>query len=133
MLKYKKVITYGVIGVFGTSIHFSTLVLMVEFFGIDPIISSITGFVLTVIISFFLNKNYTFNAHSENRIYLFIKYFVVSLCGLFLNSFTMYFTIKILSLHYLIGQVIVVVFVPIINFSLNYFWTFRYANNYPTK
>ncbi|WHY76790.1 GtrA family protein [Neobacillus sp. WH10] len=130
MLKYKKsrlqkVIFYGFVGIIGTIVHFFTLVILVELFGVNPILSSIIGFILTVILSFVLNRKYTFKANSKNQKYLLIKYVIVSINGLMLNSLIMYFTVDILSIHYSFGQMIVVICIPIINFLLNNFWTFK--------
>ncbi|WLD93928.1 GtrA family protein [Alkalihalobacillus sp. AL-G] len=124
-LDYQKIISYGVIGVIGTIVHFSTLILLVELFGVDPVIGSLAGFILTVILSFLLNKTYTFKVRNRNNMILFIKYGVVSVVGFVMNYLIMYLTVDIYSLHYAIGQAMVVICIPITNFLLNNYWTFQ--------
>lgn len=120
-----KLFSYGMIGLIGTLIHFPVLILMVELFHQDPVLSSSIGFIVTVIVSFYLNRRFTFRTKSSKTTITFIKYTVVSCSGFILNSVIMYSSIHILSLHYTIGQAIVVVLLPISNFLLNNFWTFR--------
>jgi putative flippase GtrA len=120
-----KLLSYGLIGVIGTLIHFSILVLLVELFHLEPVLSSSIGFIVTVIVSFYLNRRFTFRTKSSNTTVTFIKYTVVSCSGFILNSAIMYCSVHILSLHYSIAQVIVVVLLPISNFLLNNYWTFR--------
>ncbi|WP_066314439.1 GtrA family protein [Bacillus sp. FJAT-29814] len=125
---YKKVGCYGVIGVIGTAVHLSTLVFLVEVFRLSPIFSSAIGFILTVLISFGLNRKYTFQENTNNSTNLFIKYFLVSILGLLTNSFIMYFTIEIHNLHYIFGQIITIICIPTMNFLLNNYWTFRISD-----
>ena len=124
-ISMNKLFTYGIIGLLGTFIHFSTLVFLVEILNLDPVISSSIGFIFTVIISFILNKKFTFKIKTSTNSILFIKYTIVSLTGFFLNSFIMYFTVHLLSIHYSIGQAIVIIVLPISNFLLNNYWTFN--------
>lgn len=133
MLKFnkrsvEKVISYGFVGVIGTVVHFSTMVGMVELLEADPVFSSLVGFILTVVLSFFLNKKYTFKSTSRDSTKLFVKYSMVSVIGFLLNFVIMYTTVHILTLHYSIGQIIVVIGIPITNFLLNNYWTFQTEN-----
>jgi len=120
-----KVISYSFVGIIGTLIHFSTLVILVEAFKIDPLLSSGIGFILTVILSFVLNMKYTFKIKNRKKAHLFIKYLTTSIIGLMLNNCIMYYFVRILSLHYSIGQAVVVICIPIINFLINNYWTFK--------
>lgn len=120
-----KLFSYGIIGLVGTLIHFSILVLLVELFHLEPVLSSSIGFIVTVIVSFYLNRRFTFRTKSNQTTATFIKYSIVSCSGFILNSVIMYSSVHILSLHYSIAQAIVVIVLPISNFLLNNFWTFR--------
>jgi putative flippase GtrA len=121
----QKVIAYGCVGIIGTIVHLSTLIILVETFNLDAVLSSSVGFTLTLLISFFLNKVYTFKIKSKKPSHLFLKYVLTSLFGLLLNISLMYVNTTILQLHYLIGHLAVVILIPIINFILNNYWTFK--------
>jgi putative flippase GtrA len=127
--QFFKLFSYGMIGITGTLIHFSVLVLLVELFHLEPVLSSSIGFIITIIVSFYLNRRFTFRATSSKTTVTFIKYTVVSCSGFILNSVIMYGSVHILSLHYSIAQAIVVIVLPISNFLLNNYWTFRESKN----
>jgi putative flippase GtrA len=120
-----KLFSYGLVGVIGTLIHFSVLILLVELFQLDPVLSSSIGFIVTVIVSFYLNRRFTFRSKLSKTTVTFIKYTLVSCSGFILNSVIMYISVHILLFHYSIGQAIVVVVLPISNFLLNNYWTFK--------
>ena len=123
-MNFNKLIAYGIIGLLGTLIHFTSLVFFVEIINLDPVLSSSIGFILTIIVSFILNKKFTFKVKTRSNSILFIKYTIVSFTGFFINSLIMYSTVHLLSIHYSIGQAIVVIVLPISNFLLNNYWTF---------
>lgn len=121
----KKAFSYGVVGVFGATVHFLTLIVMVQRIHLNPILGSSLGFILALIFSFMLNAKYTFQVQPGRTSIRFAKYTVVSVMGFLLNMFIMYVTLHVLGIYYLIGQSIVTAVLPINNFLLNNFWTFR--------
>lgn len=118
------VIRYGLVGVLGTILHFAGVILFVEAVGLDPVLGSGLGFLLVLAVSYFLNRTWTFRSKSKAARQFFI-YTLVSLSGLGLNSAVMFIGVHILKWHYLYGQGLVVAVVPVANYILNRFWTFR--------
>lgn len=114
---------YGIVGVIGTFLHFAVLVALVELFGVHPVPASVAGFVLTLVVSFLLNRSWTFAVRDAGS-GAFVKYAVVSVTGLLLNTGIMYTAVEWLHWKYWIGQLIVVLVVPPCNFILNALWTF---------
>ncbi|MFF2157530.1 GtrA family protein [Paenibacillus chitinolyticus] len=127
MLKFKKRLSqffkYGVIGIIGTAVHTGTLAFLVEIYHIKPLVASICGFIVSLVISYFLNSRFTFS--QRRNVYVFIKYCVVSLTGLFLNLVLLFLVVNILNSWYVYGQVLSIVIVPICNFTLNKVWAFK--------
>lgn len=62
----KKMMKYGAVGVLGTLLHVGVLVLLVEWLGMNPIISSAIGFLLVLIVSYILNLLWTFGKTRED-------------------------------------------------------------------
>jgi putative flippase GtrA len=120
-----KVLRYGIVGVIGTVTHFSVLVILVELFNQSALLSSSIGFIVTVLISFVLNSKYTFKQGKDHNHIKFMKYAIVSCTGFLLNYVMMYTFVEILSFHYSIAQGFVVIVLPISNFLLNNYWTFK--------
>ena len=118
-----KIIKYGITGVLGTLTHVAVMVLFVELVGLGPVLSSALGFVFVLIMSYYLNKYWTFR--SQSRGYEeFGRYLMVSFTGLLLNTSIMFITVEFFAWHYVLGQFAVVAVVPASNFLLNNYWTF---------
>src|SRR5690606_33813932 len=116
-------IKYGLVGLVGTAIQTSTLIILVELYSFRPIFASIIGFIGSLIVSFILNLKWTFQV-SENKAQLFIKYVIVSISGLILNVSIMFIFVDIFGGWYIWAQIIVIIIVPIVNFIMNRFWAF---------
>lgn len=122
----KKVFRYIVVGVIGTATHVGALVLLVEIFYMDPVLSSTLGFILTVIVSYILNYFWTFES-SQNHIIALSRYVIVSVTGLLLNVGIMHLTVNILGWWYILGQATVSFVIPVTNFLMNNYWSFKSA------
>jgi len=118
------IIRYGLVGILGTIIHFASVILFVEAVRLDPVLGSGLGFLLVLVVSYILNRTWTFRSKSKGA-RQFIIYTLVSLSGLGLNSAIMFISVHILHWNYLYGQGLVVAVVPVSNYILNRFWTFR--------
>lgn len=128
MSQYKaifgRLFRYGVVGGFGTVLHLVIIFLLVEYFKLTPLVSSVAGFFIVLVVSYFLNRFWTFQTKNTNR-FQFIKYVIVSLIGLVINVSIMYITIDILLWPYLLGAITMSFFVALTNFILNQVWTFN--------
>lgn len=117
---------YAVVGGIGTLLHFGLLIAFVEWLGWPPVVSSVIGFLIVLAVSYALNKSWTFRQRDEPvRFGQVLKYTAVSVLGLLLNAAVMYIAVDLLHWHYVAGQCAVVAIVPVSNFILNRWWTFR--------
>lgn len=120
---FLKFIKYSVVGCISVLIYFLSVFILVELFDKDPIFASTFSFIIMTYISFLLNKKFTFGSDfSYNQL---LRFLVVSAIGFILNFCIMYLVVNILSLHYVIGELITTLIIPIINFILNNYWTFK--------
>lgn len=116
-------VSYIFVGVIGTIAHTGTLWMLTEKLDIDPLLSSTAGFLISLIISYYLNSILTFKRGFH--INFFLKYLIVSSMGLVVNLSILFTVEHIFLMNYMIGQVIAIVVVPIINFALNKYWAFN--------
>lgn len=120
---FLKFIKYSVVGCISVLIYFVSVFVLVELFDKDPIFGSTLSFIIMTCISFLLNKKYTFGSDfSYNQL---LRFLVVSAIGFTLNFVIMYLVVNVLSLHYSIGELLTTLIIPIINFILNNYWTFK--------
>lgn len=118
-----KFVKYGFVGVLGTLVHTTILTISVEILHISPILSTVLGFMGSLILSFKLNSMWTFKGDSRTK-YSFLKYIIICLIGLLINVCIMTLIVKVLHSTYLIGQGISILVVPIFNFILSSYWAF---------
>jgi putative flippase GtrA len=118
-----KFITYSFVGVICTLIYFISVFIIVERFGQNPVYGSTLAFIIMTVFSFLLNKKYTFGGEFTFRKLL--RFLMVSLIGFILNFGIMYTVCEMLSFHYSIGELVTILVIPLVNFTLNNFWTFR--------
>jgi putative flippase GtrA len=121
---YSGILKYGVVGVLGTAVHIGVLAIMVEIFHANPVIGSVIGFLGALLSSYLLNYYWTFES-ADDHLSSFFRYLLVSLIGLGLNTLLMYVTATVLGWWYIYGQLTVILVVPVTNYALNRFWTFR--------
>lgn len=124
MKEKSQFLRYAIVGLIGTGLHTSILVLLVENFSLNPLFSTSTGFIASFIVSYCLNYKWTFRSQLGHFGVL-IRYFAVSISGLVLNLLIMFTIVNILKSWYIIGQIISIIVIPISNYLLNSRWSFK--------
>ena len=119
---------YCVVGGIGTCTHFGITIALVEWARVQPTTASVAGFIAAFVISYLLNRAWVFGASARGWL-SFVRYSVVCMVGLVLNTSIMMVTVDWLRWYYLWGLAVVVAVVPITNFALNRFWAFPVAPN----
>jgi dolichyl-phosphate beta-glucosyltransferase len=117
--------------VLGTAIDLITVIILVEFFFLHPILAAFFGFVLAVTNNFFLNKIWTFQNKSTNYRKLWIKFFLVSTMGLGITLLLMFVFYQQMGIDYRIAKLMTSAIVLVWNFLANKFWTFRAKEHFP--
>lgn len=123
--KSKQFLKYCVVGGLNTFIDIGALYLFVEYLKIDVITASILSFIIAVTNSFLMNKSWTFKNKSTNYRKQFIKFLIVSVIGLGLNTIFMFTLVNVLKIWYILSKVITSFVVLTWNFLVNRLWTFR--------
>lgn len=111
------------VGVIGTAVHYSLLIVIVELFDRDPVFGSAVGFLGGALVNYFLNRFYTF-ASDANHMAALPKFLTVAAVGMIVNIAIMAALTDLLDVQYLVAQVIATGIVLLWNFVANKFWTF---------
>ena len=119
------------VGGIGTFTHYVTLIILVQIIGIPPVPSSVAGFIVGALVNYYLNYRFTFRSKKNHREAI-IKFFVIALMGLMLNTVIMAMGTMIVVLNYFLAQMIATGIVLIWNFTGNCLWTFK-EGRYATK
>lgn len=120
---FQKFIKYSFVGCISTIIYFLSVFVLVEQFHFDPVLSSAIAFIIMTIASFFMNVRFTFGSNVTYQKLL--RFLIVSTIGFILNFLLMFLIVHILSYHYLVGELVTILVIPIVNFLLNNYWTFQ--------
>jgi putative flippase GtrA len=91
------------VGVAATAVHYGVLIALVEAWGTDPVLATTAGFVAAVLLSYVLNRRYTFDREPAFGSGL-LKYYGAVSMGLVLNAGVMAVLTR-WGAHYLLAQV----------------------------
>jgi putative flippase GtrA len=129
MNKHKKTIgqflLFAGLGVIGTLGHYTILIVLVQFWAVDPVFASSFGFVAGAVINYILNYQFTFQSDKRHAEAL-TKFFIVATIGAAINGTIMYIGVENTNINYMIVQIFATCVVLLWNFVLNKLWTFAH-------
>lgn len=121
-------IKYAIVWVTSTLVDMWSLYFFVDVCNFNLYVSVIAAFLLAVINGFVWNKFWTFEDKSKKYKRQFVKFFIVSVIGLFLTLLLMYIFVDIFHIHYLISKALTSIIVLFWNYFWNKLWTFQSGN-----
>lgn len=113
------------VGAVGTLGHYTTLIVLVQFWAVDPVFASSFGFVVGAIINYILNYHFTFQSEKRHAEAL-TKFLIVAIIGAGINGFIMYIGIENTDINYMVVQLFATGVVLLWNFIVNKLWTFAH-------
>jgi len=115
---------FVLVGMLATLIHVVIFAGLIEVLGATPLQACIPAFVIAMLVSYALNRAWTFSASGRHCIEL-PRYASISLLGLSLNVLITYVAVNILHWWYVSALALIVLVVPVMTFCLNRRWTFK--------
>ena len=115
---------FGLVGAISMPSHYGTLILLVEIGGVDPVLSTLAGSAVGLVINYSLNRRFTFRSKKPNRHAGPIFLTVATATGI-LNAALVYLGTGPLGIHYLPVQILTTLLVFLANFASHSAWTFR--------
>jgi|GEM_PF-713495 len=117
---------YFVCGVTAAAINIGSLYVFTDVVGIWYLYSSVFAFLLSLIVSFVLQKFFVFkDMKTEKLHYQFSKFSVVAILGVITNTTLVYVFTDVIGFWYILSQLIAGFFVMIQNFLLYKFFIFN--------
>jgi putative flippase GtrA len=128
----KQFVKFAVVGAIGTIVNLAVLKLTLELWGqfnestpfVVEAFASGLAFAVAVVNNYLLNRRWTFRS-SGTMGAEFLKFLVVSLCGLVLNELVFWVFRARLDLHVMVSQLLAIACVLPFNFIVNKLWSFR--------
>ena len=112
------------VGAIGTTAHYMVLLFSVEFLLIDPVVSSVMGFVVGAIVNYTLNYYITFKSKT-NHYEAGTKFFFIALIGGIVNSLLMLLLVKVFGINYIFSQILSTGIILFGNFFVSRVWVFN--------
>lgn len=113
------------VGAIGTIGHYTVLIVLVQFWAMDPVIASTLGFIVGAIINYVLNYHFTFQSNKHHTEAL-TKFMIVAVIGAGINGLIMFIGIENTRINYLLVQIFATAVVLLWNFVVNKLWTFAH-------
>lgn len=121
--KNEKIIKYAFFGGFGVLVDVLVYSLLV-YIEIDYQVANAAGYLFGTMVSFSLNRHHTFKV--KNKIWTrFVKFLTVALVGYTFSALLLHLLIESIELNEILSKLITLIFVLVIQFSLNKRFTFK--------
>lgn len=112
------------IGGGSTGIQYVMLIVMVQRFHVAAILASCIAFVTSTVMSYILNRRYTFKTDRSHSSTLW-QYFAIYLVGCGINASVMWVGMHVFLLYYLIAQVLASMTVVSWTYNSCRLWAFK--------
>ena len=106
-------------------LDFGTTWLLKEKVKINKFVANACGFSIAVVNNFILNKYWTFDNQNPIATEQFVKFLVISILGLGINSLLLFILLKKIKGNFYLVKLAVIGLVFFWNFSANYLYTFK--------
>ena len=124
-VKYKIYIKYVISGCTGAFVNLTTLFILTEFANIYYMASAIIAFLVSLTVSFNLQKRWTFQNNDKKIFKQVVIYFIVTSSNLLINMALLYFLVEKLDIWYMLAQVVIYGSLSIFSFIMYKFLVFR--------
>lgn len=131
----KKFVKFGVVGASGAVIDFGLTALCKGILGVPELLANAIGFTVAATSNYFFNRVWTWRSTSKEVGVEYVKFFIVSLIGLGLNSIIVFllkdisivprFVDTTLDWDFWVAKVIATAIVMVWNFLANNYFTFH--------
>lgn len=114
-----KVLRFIIAGSLGAITDLTILYILTDIWGVWYVFSTIVAFSMAFIVSFILQKFWTFKNYSKSAIRKQVPiYFVTALINVVVNTYLVFFLVHYQHVHYLLAQVITSCFIAVSSFVI---------------
>jgi len=122
---FLKFLKFGIVGASGMIVDFSLTYLFKEIVKIQKYVANAIGFTVAATTNYFLNRIWTFHDTTPEVTIQFIKFFIISLIGLGINTLILYILVNNYKKNFYLSKLFAIVVVMIWNFTINLMFTFK--------
>lgn len=121
---FTQLLKFGVVGVIATIIDFFFLFLFTDVFGMYYLLSAAISFALSTLFNYVASMRFVFNSKfsKDEKSKELILFVVLSVSGLLLNQFLLWFFVEKIALYYMAAKIVATFFVMTWNFISRKVW-----------
>lgn len=119
----RQLIAFGGVGLVAVAFHYATLIGLREWRGWSPVPATLLGYVVGGIVSYVLNRRYTF-ATDASHARAGPRFIMVAAGGFVITWGLMHLATQTFSLPYLLAQCVTTGIVMLWSYAAHRFWTF---------
>ena len=118
---------FGIVGVLATLLDFLFLFLFTDVFGMYYLLSAAVSFVLSTLFNYVASMRFVFSSKfsKDEKSKELILFVILSIIGLLLNQFLMWFFVEKIALYYMAAKIVATFFVMAWNFISRKVWLER--------
>jgi len=117
---------YNIVALMATAVDFALLIFLTEVFQLWYVFSAFTGAVAGGVTGFALGRNWAFMKRDGKLSAQAIKYLMVWITSIFLNTMGLYLIVEYLGIQYIISKIIIAIIVGVgFNFFMHRNFTFK--------
>ena len=120
----KQFIKFGIIGVSNTLISLGVYYLL-YFLGINYLIANTSGFIISVLNSYYWNNKFVFKKTSKGHIKALIKTYISYGSTFLVSMFLLFILVQVFNIPETIAPIICISITIPFNFLINKFWAFK--------
>ena len=117
-------IKFALVGVMNTLLNWSIFFILTKV-ELYYIVANVIAYLIATIHSYFWNSIWVFKYNNGSKIKSSIKFIVLNIIGLLINTIILYVLVDIFNINKLISLVLTTVIVMIINYVANKVWVFN--------
>jgi len=122
--KLPQTLKFMTVGAIAALVHFLVVILLVEFFSLQPLVANFFAFLIAFCVSFTGQRLFTFSNSSKTIGQSLLPYFVISLTSFICNELLLSLAIYLLHLPYQPALILVLLIVAIGTFFSSKYWAF---------
>lgn len=115
---------FAVVSGFGTAAHYSLLVALVEFGGVDPVPATVAGSLVGALVNYTLSRKHVFKS-DRSHVEALPRFLAIAGVGMSLNALCMAGLTHWLHVPYLLAQIVTTLSLLLWHYGANAVWTFR--------
>ena len=116
---------FSVVGLSSTVVHFTCVILLVEFEALKPLTANIIAFLVAFLVSFFGHRYWTFADTTRSFRHTLPRFLSIAIMSFIINESLYWYLLHIQNMYYPVALIIVLAAVSVFTFTLSKLWAFR--------